>query len=165
VIRGHGRLLAAELIGMDSVPVDFQDYDSEADELADLVADNRIQELSELDLTMVKELISDIQDRSAWVTTAFDVDEIDKLMEDQTGFLDEFKSEEGSDETDAGGGGDPGGGTTPDAVEKYFRLPIVFTVDDRNFIIKRVSEYQRSVEMNLSSDALIRMCHNWQKGG
>lgn len=49
VVKGHGRLMAAELLGCEAVPVDFQDYDNESLELADLMADNRISELSEID--------------------------------------------------------------------------------------------------------------------
>lgn len=39
VVKGHGRLAAAKHAGFDRVPVDLQDYDSEEQELADLVAD------------------------------------------------------------------------------------------------------------------------------
>lgn len=51
VVRGHGRLEACKALKMTKVPVDFQDYESEAEEMADLMADNRIPELSELDLS------------------------------------------------------------------------------------------------------------------
>jgi ParB-like chromosome segregation protein Spo0J len=49
VVKGHGRLMAAELLGCKTVPVDFQDYENESLELADLMADNRIAELSQID--------------------------------------------------------------------------------------------------------------------
>ena len=49
IVKGHGRLMAAELLGCKTVPVDFQDYENESLELADLMADNRIAELSEID--------------------------------------------------------------------------------------------------------------------
>ena len=48
VVRGHGRLQAALLLGC-KVPVDRQEYASEAEEWADLIADNRIAELAEID--------------------------------------------------------------------------------------------------------------------
>jgi hypothetical protein len=48
---GHGRVLAAELAGWDTYPVDFQDYDSEEQEYADLQADNAIALWAELDLS------------------------------------------------------------------------------------------------------------------
>lgn len=49
IVKGHGRLMAAELLGCETVPVDFQDYENESLELADLMADNRIAELSYTD--------------------------------------------------------------------------------------------------------------------
>ena len=49
IVKGHGRLMAAELLGCKTVPVDFQDYENESLELADLMADNKIAELSEID--------------------------------------------------------------------------------------------------------------------
>ena len=57
VVRGHGRLLAARKLGMEMVPVDEQDYESEAQEWADLVADNRIAELAEMDRASLKDII------------------------------------------------------------------------------------------------------------
>ncbi len=44
------------------VPVDFQDYESEASEYADLMADNKIQEFSELDMKMSADILQDIKD-------------------------------------------------------------------------------------------------------
>ena len=47
IVKGHGRLLAAELEELKEAPVDYQNYESEAAELADLWADNYIAELAE----------------------------------------------------------------------------------------------------------------------
>lgn len=55
IVIGHGRREAAILNGWDKYPVDYQDYDSEAMEYADMVADNKIAELAEVDLSMVGE--------------------------------------------------------------------------------------------------------------
>lgn len=49
IVKGHGRLLAAKLEELAEVPVEFQSYESEADELADMTADNRLAELAETD--------------------------------------------------------------------------------------------------------------------
>lgn len=49
IVKGHGRLLAAQLEELTEVPVEFQSYGSEADELADMTADNRLAELAETD--------------------------------------------------------------------------------------------------------------------
>lgn len=45
VVRGHGRLMAAQKAGCTHVPVDYQHYENEDAEIADLVADNRIARL------------------------------------------------------------------------------------------------------------------------
>lgn len=60
VVRGHGRLMAAMLAGCEYVPVDFQDYKNEAEELADLVADNRLAELADMDQQMLSDIFKDI---------------------------------------------------------------------------------------------------------
>ena len=59
VVRGHGRLQAALLLGC-QVPVDRQDYTSEAEEWADLIADNRIAELAEIDGEELAKLLHDL---------------------------------------------------------------------------------------------------------
>jgi len=61
VVRGHGRLMAAQHAKLKQAPVDYQDYDSDASELADLIADNQIAELSEIDDALLREMISDIE--------------------------------------------------------------------------------------------------------
>ena len=60
VIRGHGRLAAAQLLGCENVPVDLQDYKNDAEEWADMIADNRIAELSEIDHDELMQLVVDL---------------------------------------------------------------------------------------------------------
>lgn len=59
IVSGHGRYEAALYLGC-PVPVDYQDYPSEAEELADLLADNRIAEMAEMDEAKLKELFADL---------------------------------------------------------------------------------------------------------
>ena len=81
IVRGHGRLLAAELLGLDKVPVDYQDYANEAEEWADLIADNRLAELSEMDNTMLKDLIQEIDTGEIDLTlTGYDEDALESLL-------------------------------------------------------------------------------------
>ena len=56
IVRGHGRLAAAQMEGLTEVPVDYQNYASDAEELADLVADNRIAELADPDMQKLAEI-------------------------------------------------------------------------------------------------------------
>ena len=60
IVKGHGRMMAAELEEFKEVPVEFQNYESEEAELADLTADNRIAELSEMDTKMLADIFADI---------------------------------------------------------------------------------------------------------
>lgn len=53
ITAGHGRLLAALKLGLKEVPVSFQEYESEEQEYADLVADNAIASWSDLDLSKI----------------------------------------------------------------------------------------------------------------
>ena len=59
IVRGHARFTAARQLGC-PVPVDYQDYPSEAEELADLVADNRLAELADLDEKALADIFSDL---------------------------------------------------------------------------------------------------------
>lgn len=60
VVRGHARLAAALALGVDLVPVDRQNYATEAEEWADLVADNRIAELAEKDNAVLKDVLQEL---------------------------------------------------------------------------------------------------------
>ena len=60
VVRGHGRLMAAQHLGLDCVPVDFQNYSCYDAELADLLADNKIAELAEIDSKLLAEVFQGI---------------------------------------------------------------------------------------------------------
>lgn len=63
VIRGHGRYEAARLAGLKTVPVNYQDYASNDDEFTDLVADNKISEMSEFNDDRLEELVDMIGER------------------------------------------------------------------------------------------------------
>jgi len=49
IVSGHARLMAAQRLNLDKVPVDFQDYDSDEDELLQLLGDNKLPELAQRD--------------------------------------------------------------------------------------------------------------------
>jgi len=83
IVKGHCRLKAACLLGLDTVPVDVQHYDNEADEMADMVADNRIAELADMDNGTLKDILQDL-DTGAFDLdlTGYDVDALEQLMEE-----------------------------------------------------------------------------------
>ena len=61
IVAGHGRYEAAKVIGVATVPVDYQDFATEADEWAHLVADNRLAELAEADESALKAILGELQ--------------------------------------------------------------------------------------------------------
>lgn len=82
IVRGHGRLLAARKLGLANVPVDLQDYENEAAEWADLIADNRLSELSEIDELLLKDLLQDLNTGDMdFELTAYTVDEIEQMLQ------------------------------------------------------------------------------------
>lgn len=60
VPSGHGRILAAKLNKWKKVPVNFQDYDSDEQEYADVQADNAIARWAELDMAGINEDLGDL---------------------------------------------------------------------------------------------------------
>lgn len=60
VTAGHGRIEAAKHLGWDKVPVNYQDYDDDAQEYADVQADNAIASWAELDLSSINFDITDL---------------------------------------------------------------------------------------------------------
>lgn len=60
IVRGHGRLEAAKRLGVREVPTDTQDYATEAAELADMVADNRLAELAQNDTKALLEVLEEL---------------------------------------------------------------------------------------------------------
>ncbi len=59
IVAGHGRLESALKLKAETVPVDYQDFENEAQEYQFMVSDNTIQELAELDLAMVSQDVLD----------------------------------------------------------------------------------------------------------
>jgi len=81
IVAGHGRLMAAEKLGLEKVPVDLQDFKTEADELAHLVADNRIAELAEIDRSSLADIIAELDTGDLDLElTGFEVQDLEELM-------------------------------------------------------------------------------------
>ena len=81
IVAGHGRLMAAELLGLKEAPVDLQDFETEADEMAHLVADNRIAELSEVDRSALADIIAELDTGDIDLElTGFEIPDIEEIM-------------------------------------------------------------------------------------
>lgn len=64
IIKGNGRYLAAKKLRLKTIPVEYQNYPSESAELADMVADNKIAELSSLEEATTKFLLSQLEENN-----------------------------------------------------------------------------------------------------
>ena len=60
ICAGHGRLLAAKQLEQETVPVDYQDFLTEAEEYAFLVADNEIARWATLDKEKLQDDLKDL---------------------------------------------------------------------------------------------------------
>lgn len=81
IVAGHGRLEAAYAMGADVAPVDYQNFASEAEEYAVLVADNRLAELSEINDGKLADILRDISETDVdLLLTGYDEDEFADLL-------------------------------------------------------------------------------------
>ena len=81
IVTGHGRLAAALLLQVEQVPIDEQDFATEADEWAHLVADNRLAELADADRSMIADLLKGLDEEGVDIDlTGFDMDALDELL-------------------------------------------------------------------------------------
>lgn len=60
ITSGHGRLMAAHQNGWNGVPVNYQDYETDEQEYADLIADNSVASWAELDLKAINMDLADL---------------------------------------------------------------------------------------------------------
>ncbi|WP_395753346.1 hypothetical protein [Prosthecobacter sp.] len=80
VIKGNGMVQLAQRNGL-HVPIEYQDYKSRAEELRDLVADNKLAELAEDDDEALRKLLSEI-DSSELECAAVTSEELEALIRD-----------------------------------------------------------------------------------
>ena len=81
IVTGHGRLAAALLLQVEQVPIDEQDFATEADEWAHLVADNRLAELADADRSMIADLLKDLDAEGMDIDlTGFDEQSLEEIM-------------------------------------------------------------------------------------
>jgi DNA modification methylase len=80
ILAGHARCKAAEEAGIDEVPVIFLELEG-ADADAYLIADNRIQEETDWDVALLKDLIDDLKESNFDIEfTGFEPPELDEMF-------------------------------------------------------------------------------------
>jgi hypothetical protein len=87
VIRGHGTLEAARLLGEERVPVDYQEYQTTAEELSDLIADYTSVIGRDYDVDMLLQTIDEHLPPDQYWQAGYVIDEIDVLRSVTSGEL------------------------------------------------------------------------------
>lgn len=81
IIKGHGRLEAAQEMESSAVPVCFQHYDSAESEFADLIADNRLAEIADMDRAALRDLLESLDDGNFDMSlTGYDAESLEDFM-------------------------------------------------------------------------------------
>lgn len=81
VTKGNGLVLSALHGLLPLVPVEYQHYDTEADEIADVIADNRLHQLSKFNNKILTELLVRLDDGTQDMRrTGYQQDELEDLM-------------------------------------------------------------------------------------
>lgn len=132
VVAGHGRLAAALQLGLRSVPVDVQEFATEADEWAHLVADNRIAELADMDKDGLGDLLRDLGDVEDFdlELSGFDTGEIDRMLAAPDG------TDKIADEADA---------SEPCCLLKFDGLSIPVTEAERVALRRRIDQHAEAI--------------------
>lgn len=73
--------MAAQKLGTPLVPVDYQDFASDADEMAVLIGDNRFAELSEPDSDEIAAILKELDGQIDLDLTGFDEDALDDILD------------------------------------------------------------------------------------
>jgi hypothetical protein len=90
ITKGHGAWEAAMSAGFNIVPVDYQDYEDEAQELADIVADNQLQRMSEMDTGRLAELFVQLDTGSFnFELTGFESMKVESMLSALPGYRNE----------------------------------------------------------------------------
>jgi len=98
IVSGHGRLMAAKHLGVEVVPVDYQNFADENDELAVLVADNRLAELASVDLNELERIANDWKAADFdTILAGFEPADLESLLNPQDGESDDGEDDDRHD--------------------------------------------------------------------
>lgn len=81
IVAGHARYEAAQKLGLSCAPVNFQAFKNAAEEMAVMIADNRLAELAEPDMPALKDMLLELDTGAMDIDlTGFDQKAMEDLM-------------------------------------------------------------------------------------
>lgn len=90
IVAGHGRLEAAKELGVSIVPVEYQNFATEDNELAVLVGDNRLAELSSLDTNSLQDIVDQFKENDFdAIFAGYEPADLESLLEEKKPDFDE----------------------------------------------------------------------------
>ena len=156
IVTGHGRLAAALLLQVEQVPIDEQDFATEADEWAHLVADNRLAELADADRSMIADLFKELDGSGLDMdVTGFDMEALDELMS--------FDSAPPAD----GGSNMKTGVDLDEQMDRYLNsgvalLQLAFDKETFAEVVKILEEARAHYTAENNSDAALQIFRKWK---
>ena len=82
IVAGHGRVLAAKRLGMQTLPVVLVDHLSEKDKRAFIIADNKIADMADWDTVILADEMTDLAALGVDFDDFFSQKELEKLLPD-----------------------------------------------------------------------------------
>ena len=157
IVTGHGRLAAALLLQVEQVPIDEQDFATEADEWAHLVADNRIAELADADRGMIADLLGELDAGGLDMdVTGFDMDALEELL-----------AEASQPPAEGGGSNTTNGMPLDDKLDRFLNsgvAQLVLAFDKETFaeVVQILESAREHFDEESNSDAALRIFKQWK---
>lgn len=180
VIAGHGRLMAAAMLGMEQVPVIRIGHLSERERRALVLADNKIALNAGWDLSKLSSELDALIDMGFDVgLTGFDEQEIDALLRDDAGVLPTnwypemtapepvsraaIKSELSGDNAPASDSGQMASDSGPKASDDdYSRFGLVMLHENKIALVEVLNEIRDSYQYDKLEDAVMHLVRHWR---
>lgn len=157
IVWGHGRLLAAQKAGLDSVPVEVLTGLSEEDVRALRIADNAVSEQSEWSLEALEIELMDL-DAAGYPTELLALN--DDLLEELGHVLDVKQSSgEWDDEDDDDKDGQPRGSD-----DEYSVFELVMMYENKLRLVKVLNDTKQQEGLEKQEDALMHIINNYTHG-
>lgn len=161
ITKGHGQVLAYIQSGWTKIPVDFQEYESDEQELADVMADNQLARMSEMDNKQLQDNLVKL-DTGAFnmELTGFDNIKLEKIF---TGF-----GSKPNEPVFSGGEGAPVGGEqssmptgeqeAPGEAASHVRMVQLFLNEETQAEFMEICDYfQKLVQTDNVTDTVLEV--------
>lgn len=174
ILAGHGRYAAAQLLGMERVPVVPLDHLSQSQQRAFVIADNRIALSSSWDRNLLAEELQALAEEFDPTELGFSEDDMKRLsdainlqaLEDLAGGITiqaepEAGAAEGSDEDESKS--DEDADAEEESGETYFSFSVSMTFEDRETVFAAIRKVKELLQIDSTPNALLHICKEFTR--